>query len=180
MILKNTKAIQFLKTLFPENESIQIRKNIFFFPSKGIGFLSGFPSKKTLLQQNPDIIWITSNPWFFRKNLSSSLTFYLLKREKKQYTLYDRRYLNSTLGPYLLPPVLVTLNLFPKTPLLKQKEKELFFQIRSASFYCEGDSTSRLNNPSYLKRLENNSKKQYTPTKLSKKIFLRLKQKLDT
>jgi hypothetical protein len=179
MILKNTKAIQFLKPFFSENECIQIHRNIFFFPSAGIGFFSGVPSKKILSKQNPDIIWITSNRWFFRKNLCSSLTFYLLTKKKTHYTLCDRRYLKSKAGPYLLPPTPVTLNLFPKTPFLKQKEEELFSQTRSSSFYCEGDSISRLNSPSYLQRLEEKSKKPYIPIKLSTKIFLFLKGKLD-
>ncbi|MBS0628235.1 MAG: hypothetical protein JSS09_08500, partial [Verrucomicrobia bacterium] len=104
MILKNTKAIQFLKTFFPENEYIQIHRNIFFIPSAGVGFFSRPPPQKTLSKQNPDTIWITSNRRFFKSNLSSSLTFYLFKKENMQYKLYDRRYLKSKTGPYLLPP----------------------------------------------------------------------------
>ncbi len=159
---------------------MQIRRNIFFFPSKKIVFFSGFPSK-TLLRKSPqDTLWITSNIWFFKKNISFPETLYLLKKEKDTFTLYDRRYLKIPKGLYLLPPVALSLLFLPKTPFLKQKEEELFFPIRASSFYCSGDTTSRLKNVSYLQRLESKHKEKKPPVKIWEKLFLRLKQKLDT
>lgn len=180
MIPKNIKAIQFLKTLLLENDPTEIQKNIFFFPSKTIGFFSGFPSKSVLKKYPQGTLWITSNKWFFRKNLSSLHFLFFLKKEKDTYSLHDRRYLKLIKGIHLLPPVAVTLISFNKTAFLIQKENELFFPSRASSFYYQGDTTSRLKNPSYLQRLETLQKEKKLPLKIWEKTFLFLKEKLDT
>lgn len=180
MILKNKKAIHFLKSILLEDNPMQIRRNIFFFSSKKIGFFSGLPSKALLKKSPQDTLWITSNIWFFRKNISSLETLYLLKKEKDTFTLYDRRYLKLPKGLYLLPPVALTLTFLPKTSFLKQKEEEILFPVRASSFYCEGDTTSRLKTASYLQRLESKRREKKLPVKIWEKLFLRLKQKLDT
>ena len=180
MIPKNTKAIQFLKPLLLENDPIQIQKNIFLFPSKTIGFFSGFPSKSILKKYPSNTFWITSNRWFFRKNLSSLQPLFFLKKEKDTYSLHDRRYVKLIKGLYLLPPVTVTLTSFNKTPFLIRKENDLLFPVRTSPFYYKGDTTCRLKNPFYLQRLELLQKEKKLPLKGWEKIFLFLKEKLDT
>lgn len=179
MIPKNTKAIQFLKTLLLENDPIQVQKNLFFFPNREIGFFSKVPSRSVFKKYSQDTLWITSNSRFFRKNISSLQTLYLLKKEKEGYSLHDRRYLKLTKGLYLLPPVTVTLIFLPKTSFLAQKEEELFFPVRQSSFYCEGDTTSRLKTSSYLQRLETRLLKKKPPINFFDTLFLYLKKKLD-
>lgn len=180
MILKNTNAINFLKTLLLENNPIKIGKNISFFSSKKIGFFSRLPSKKDLNKTPQESVWITSDSRVFKKNRPSLQTLYLLKKEKDTFVIYDRRWLKLTKGLYLLPPVDLTLTFLPKSSFLAQKEKELFFPIRSSPFYCEGDTTSRLKNPSYLKRLQAKQISMPPPLKIWQKIFLLLRKKLET
>ncbi len=179
MILKNTKALQFLKTLLPENTSLTIYRNVFFFPSKKIGFFTGFPKKALLKSIAEDTLWITSNSLFFRFNIKTLQPLYLLKKEKGAYALYDRRYLKLQKGLYLLPFVAVNSRRFLKPPFLRQKDNALLFPERTSSFYLEGDTTSRLENPRYCESLKKRRLKQSERKKILTKVFLKLKQKLD-
>lgn len=117
-----------------------------------------FPPSKKLLQ--------TLQPLYFMTLLKD-----------KSFLFYDRRYLKTTSGYYLLPPVSIKLSTYFKGRILQSLEEELLFPTRkSTPFYLGGDTTHRLLQPSYLDRLQ---KRQTLEISSSFSIYRFFKKILD-
>lgn len=179
MILKKTKKLLFLQNLLSGENPNQIDTNVFIFSSQKVGFFSFF-LKDSIYRAFQDVFWVTSNSWVFKKNLLRIQPLYFLRKENGSYQLYDRRYLKTNSSLYLLPPVSTKLEFYSKDFFIEEQENGLLFPPRSSCFYCKGDTTDRLKNPTHLSRLQAKAQKKKQSLKLSEKIFSFLKEKLDS
>jgi|GEM_PF-5272871 len=178
MIGNKLQTIVFLNSFSGEDLSIKKTKNVFVSQNGRIGIFWGSPSPAKLETILPEGVWITPNYRAFKKNLLSNATVYLLRKEKKSYFLYDRRYVKTKNGLYLLPPVeLKNGELIRKTFSPEDREETFFFPKKTSSFYLKGDFVSRLGNPDFLKNFKEKPPGQI---KIFERLFLYAKRKLDS
>ncbi len=134
---------------------------------------------KNLQSSYPFLVWI-----FPTKKLNSYLVRpKLLKALQPLYFLsgsiiYDQRYLKTEKALYKLPPVQIDIcRLLHKTEQLQSEENEFFYPERSIPFYFKGDTTDRIQLPSYSKALS--FRKTAPQESLLSFIYFFLKKKLD-
>ncbi len=146
--------------------------------------LPKFPSlKKAIKISSFQIVWILPiseiSSYLFRKKLLFTLQplYFLFQNSDGSLSLYDYRYLKTENSIYKLPPVdvdITTLHL--KTSELQEKES-LLFPKRDSLFYFRGDTTDRLQYPSYEKALF--LKKHHKLKKRISPFYLSLKRLID-
>lgn len=81
--------------------------------------------------------------------------YFLEPLKDKSFLFQDRRFLKTTSGLYLLPPVSIELSIYSKNNFLHSVDEELFFPSRKNTPFCfHGDTTHRLLQKAYLERLQ--------------------------
>jgi hypothetical protein len=188
---KASMSILFLKTLFPECTYSQMNGIPFFLDSSKQRIFALLPKcisagkakkKAIYLQKNfpqLSIIWILPIselfPLFLRKKLFLTLQplYCLEKTLDGSLRISDRRYLRTNEEIIELPPVEVDVTCsFSKKKDVMCLERKLLFPSRASCFYFKGDTTDRLFNPAYLKRLQVRQKQAKGPL-FSPYLFLK-------
>ena len=113
-----------------------------------------FIKKETL--QNPKLFFIVKAPAFLRPLLLKTglPLIFAYKQRDKSLIYIKQRYLKTESGPYLLPPLKVSLeHFFTKTLEIKTLEENLFISEQNRTFYFGGCEIDRLKSPAYKKAL---------------------------
>lgn len=177
--------ILFLKRILP-GYTLQQKGNLSFFsrgPKEPIFcVLPLWTSQKkaqelcTLQKDCPYLVYLKPSRFLFstsRKLLLALQPLYFMKPTKnKSFLFYDRRYLKTLSGLYLLPLVSIQLITHFKKTILKSLEKDLFFPCReNTPFYFQGDTTHRLLTPPYLERLQKRKSLETAPSLRALRFF---------
>ncbi|MBX9924520.1 MAG: hypothetical protein K2Y01_10460 [Rhabdochlamydiaceae bacterium] len=104
--------------------------------------------------------------------------YFMTPQKNKSFLFHDRRYLKTLSGPYLLPPLSISLSPRLKSPMIQSLEETLLFPSRRNTPFCfQGDTTHRLQQIEYLQRLQ---KRQTLEPSSSRPIYSFFKKILDS